>query len=161
MPEILTNTTLYIEDFLDEKGFDEGQSSKFGWLHRDKAIEILNKHLSGTEIEAQEYDGNFGERNNCRILLIYNDKEVKEPEDIGDYWRPKYWKELFAGNEEKAKKVSKAIEKADLEFDEAVLDDLSRVLNTPEEDLPLLIGKLTNDRAKRIYERLLKGAFNG
>jgi hypothetical protein len=46
---------------------------------------------------------------------------------------------------------------ADKEFDELAIDDMSRVINCLDADLPLLVGHIEEETALKILEWRLKG----
>lgn len=168
MPEIYRNIYIGLEDYFSKFGFDDGNEEGIGWNNRDLAIRILNKHLKVFKIKADEIDVSSG-HNNCQIAFYKEDKEI----EIGysnsdDVFSAEAWEEALGEPRKPAEQLSAtrrrtfniatAVEAASKEFDNEVLDDLSRVLQTPNKDLPLLVGKLKDEDAKKLYERLLKGA---
>lgn len=160
MPDVYFLKGVYLEDYFAKYGFDDGSEEWIGWEYREQMLEILNKHLNKLNITAIELDVGSS-HNNCQIGLQYNGVDVEEKPyylDLEDNLRDwKKWKKVVK-DKETAKAIVDAISEAEKEFEEEALDDLSRVLNTPDEDLPLLVGKLKNEKAKKLYERLMKGA---
>lgn len=163
MPQILTYRPCYLEDYLWNYGFDSGENG-IGWEYRDTALRILNKHLKDTEVKAEPFDGS-GRNNNCRINFYIDDDEIVDEESYENFWDVTFWTDIFSDRNyspkqalKSAEDIVKAIETADKEFDEEAVDDLSKVINTPDEYLPLLIGSIKDKEALKLFERLLKGA---
>lgn len=173
MPEINFPIEIYLSEFFDKYGFEDGQQEWIGWQFRATALDILNKHLCSTPIHAEEIDGSSS-HNNCQIALFYNDdpRSQRDQQLLDDhpYSEIDTWTDILSNGtfddlssqkQEKCRKAAHeivaALGAAEEEFNDLVLDDFSRLANTPDEDLPLLVGKLKDGNAKKLYERLLKG----
>ena len=157
MPEIYYPIYISLDEYFSKYGFDDGSEEWIGWQHRETALEILNKHLKDTDIRAEEIDVNSC-HNNCRITFMYNGENIDDI-DSENWLDNDTWTEILK-DENMAETVVNAIQAADKEFDDEILDDISRLIQTPDQDLPLLIDKLNTDDGKKLYKRLLKGATN-
>lgn len=157
MPDIYFPISIYLDDYFAKYGFDDGSEEWIGWQFREEALDILNKHLQDTDINAEESDVGSC-HNNCRIVFIYNGKDLDDI-DHTNWKNKKVWAKILK-DKNMGDKVVRAIEAADKEFDDEILDDISRLIKTPDQDLPLLINRLKSEDGKKFYKRLLKGATN-
>lgn len=181
MPDIYTKVSIELGDYFDRDGFSGGDNAWLGYFNRQEALRILRNNLKRTAITAIGVDTEGDNRNNCMIgldLKLYERKFKKkavhhfpraisrakfgycsnEPEffiDDLDFKSVDLWEAGFG--EAGCKEIVEALTKAEEEFNDFVLDDLSRVLNTPNKKLPLLIGKIKDKDALKLFERLLKG----
>ena len=162
MPEIYHKIYISLEEFFSKYGFDDGNEEGIGWEHRGTAIEILNKHLKPFGIKADEIDVTSS-HNNCHIAFFNKDnKEIEIGYSDGDeIFSVDAWGEVLGADDEPQlyetiNQIVNAVLEAAQEFDDEVLDDLSRVLQTSDKNLPLLVGKLNDGNAKKLFDRLMK-----
>lgn len=167
MPEIYLKEDIYIEDYFCKFGFDDGAEEHIGWNFRETAMDILNKHLNPLNIKVQKEDISSS-HNNCRLGFYSNNKELEI--DYDNMRCEKDWAEqvAFANDEEHfldkpqnkytniADKIVCALQEAEKEFNKEVLDDLTKILKTPDEDMALLVGQLKDENAQKIMEDRFK-----
>jgi hypothetical protein len=157
-----------LSDYFNSLGFDDGQSG-IGYRYRDQAVEILNKHLKPFAITVEAVDG-AEQHNNCLIEFTEMDLNSISCEDmtnavawesvLDNYDRQRVLEgrlNKVGKNEALSEKIVKAMNAADKEFDELAIDDMSRVINCLDADLPLLVGHIEEETALKILEWRLKG----
>jgi hypothetical protein len=160
-------------DYFDRYGFDEGNDSNIGDSYIKLAVEVLNKHLEPHGLIVIDASKKNFSHNSCRIIFENSEFSDIDQESLEDQigWEERLNREDKAlkrdgrishvneeANAELAEKIVKAIVAAETEFDNRAQDDMSRVMNVADKDLPLLVGHIEDEDAKKILEWRLKGA---
>jgi len=160
-----------LDDYFMKYGFNEGTEANFGDVHISKAIEILTKHLEPFGIDVGQDDSGSSQHNNCRIEFKneFQDIDADNGLDDEDTWADALSEQDKAlkrdgritrlntiQNMKEAKKIVEAITAASKEFDEVAMDDMARVINCPDVDLPLLVGHIEEETALKILDWRLK-----
>jgi hypothetical protein len=159
-----------LSDYFNASGFMPFSPAS-GYRYRDQAVEILNKHLKPFGITVEAVDG-AEQHNNCLIEFTEMDLNSISCEDmtnatawesvLDNYDRQRLLegritKKDIEDNEALAEKIVAAMNAADKEFDEVAIDDMARVINCLDADLPLLVGHIEEETAQKILEWRLKG----
>jgi hypothetical protein len=157
-----------LSDYFNALGFDDGQNG-IGYRYRDQAVEILNKHLKPFGITVEIH---FTELDETVVVLF---RSINRLNSISceDMTNAVAWESVLDNydrqrvlegrlnrvgkNEALAEKIVKAMNAADKEFDEVAVDDMARVINCLDADLPLLVGHIEEETAQKILEWRLKG----
>jgi hypothetical protein len=160
-----------LSDYFDNYGFNEGNESNLGDAHMKLAVEILNKHLEPFGFKVRDDSTGMHNHNSCRIVFDNDDLSDIDCDGLEDttVWEDRlneYDKALKRdgrishineeANAELAEKIVNAIVAAETEFDNRATDDMARVINCPDIDLPLLVGHIEDEDAKKILDWRLK-----
>jgi len=140
MPEIYLRAGLYFENYLIDYELSDIEAR-----YSDVAFDILKKHLKDTSVKPVP----LFEMDKRRGIAIsdYEDDDYFDIMDPDEIYSEKFWKNT---------EIAEAMRNAAKEFDETVMTDITRVINTETKDLPLLIGLLKDPDAIKLMERLFK-----
>ena len=187
MAVVYTRQDISLDDYFSKYGFNDGNHDMVGLECVKIAVDILNKHLEPLKIQAKQSTDEYGKRNNCRIFftsdIAYGLSDIGS---VTMYDRS-FWSshlgddvELPGTPAEWAAKVVEALLNASNEFEwwlrkhgqrlpvsfcsgkrlclsGECLDELSKVIQSKQEDLPLLIGSLHDESALRVFQWRMKG----
>ena len=168
MPDVYIKTSLDFTDFFSAYGFNDGQLDWLGYQYLEDVTKILNDNLDSTPVSVQFIDASTS-HNDCRLDFIMDNSgfivDIDE-ENIFEEW---VWAEALSQNTfdelpaskkrncmRAARCIVRALKKSKEEINDLLTDDITRILQTPDSDLPLLVGKLTTSNGENLLARLFR-----
>jgi len=168
MPDIYIKVNIDFMDYFSVHGFNDGQLEWLGYQYMEDVTKILNDNLDPTPVSVK-YMNATTSNNECQLDFIMDDTGSEIDIDEENIFETKAWAEalsqytfdelppdkkmncLDAGDS-----IVRALKKSKMEVDDFLMDDITRILQTPDNDLPLLVGKLMTSDGKNLLARIFK-----
>jgi hypothetical protein len=166
MAKVYTKQDICVSDYFSRYGFDGGDDDEIGLRCLKIAVDILNKHLDLFRVQARHSTDGDSKYNNCRIYFTSDIALNLGAVDDDLMYDVLFWSSRVELPEESAKVewaegVVAALQAASKEFEWACLDDLSKVIQSKQKDLPLLAGRLHDEEALKVFQWRMKGGLDG
>lgn len=146
MPDIYIIQPLYFENYFVASPLSEIETF---WFNR--TFNLIEKHLKTKSVYPCRIESNI-EVGIVLKKVIDNGVEEIDIYDTEQIYDQKFWY-VETGNE--SREIIKSLKNAEKEFNEIVMDDISKIINTENRDLPLLIGQIKDKGALKLFNRLL------